>query len=91
MTALTRPCGPSSKRHGADRWCRRPFFDIADTLPQGGLKVDRAAVLFQQIGEGLVCDLLEVPHAVPGEQIEGIPGLLIELNALAGHYEYPAA
>jgi hypothetical protein len=45
---------------------------------------DRAAVFFQQIGEGLVGRLLEIPHAVPGEQIEGIPGPLIELNAFAG-------
>jgi hypothetical protein len=30
-------------------------------------------------------DLPEILHAVTGEQIEGVPGFLIELNALAGH------
>jgi hypothetical protein len=34
---------------------------------------------------------LEVPHAVLGEQVESVPGFLIELNALAGHRGYPAA
>jgi hypothetical protein len=41
-------------------------------LPQGRLQVDRAAVLAEQIGEGLVGELLEVPHAVPGEQVESV-------------------
>jgi hypothetical protein len=39
----------------------------------------------QQIREGFVGEFLEVPHAVSREQIEGVPRLLIELNALAGH------
>jgi hypothetical protein len=42
-----------------------------------------------QIGEGFVGEILELPHAVLDEQVEGFPGLLIELNALAGHREYP--
>jgi hypothetical protein len=33
----------------------------------------------------LVGEILEVSHAVFGKQIEGVPCLLIELNALAGH------
>jgi hypothetical protein len=32
-------------------------------LEAGRLEVDRPAVLLQQIGEGLVGQLLEVPHA----------------------------
>jgi len=48
-------------------------------------EVDRPAVLAEEISECLVSELLKVPHAVPGEQVEGVPCLLIELNALAGH------
>ena len=68
---------------------RRTLLDLADTLPQRRLEVDWAAVFAQQIGEGLISELLEVPHAVPGEQVESVPGFLIELNALAGR-AYPA-
>jgi hypothetical protein len=68
-----------------DRWCRRALVDVADTLPQGCLEVDRPAMLAEKIGERLVGKLLEVPHAVPGEQVEGIPSLLIELNAFSWH------
>jgi hypothetical protein len=57
--------------------------DLADTLQQGPLEVYRPTVLLQEIGEGLVGEFLEIPHAVSGEQVEGVPGLLIELNALA--------
>jgi hypothetical protein len=42
-------------------------------------------VLAEKISESLVGELLEVPHAVPGEQVEGVPCLLIELNPLAEH------
>jgi len=54
----------------------------------GRLEVDRPAVL-QQIGEGFAARSWKIPHAVLGEQVEGVPGLLIELNALAGR-AYPA-
>ncbi len=43
-------------------------------------------MLTEQIGERLIGELLEVPHAVLGEQVEGVPHLIIELNALAGHH-----
>jgi hypothetical protein len=36
----------------------------ADTLPQRRLEVDRPAVLLEQIGEGLVSELLEIPPVV---------------------------
>jgi hypothetical protein len=49
------------------------LFDVADTLPQCGLQVDRPAVLVEEIGEGLVGPpFLEVPHAVPCEQVESV-------------------
>jgi hypothetical protein len=62
------------------------LFDVADTLPQCGLQVDRPAVLVEEIGEGLVGRPAPGnPAAVPRQQVESVPCLLIELNALAGH------
>jgi hypothetical protein len=54
-------------------------------LPQRRLEVDRPAVLAEEIGEGFVSEFLEVPHAVFGKQVEGVPGFLVELDTLAGH------
>jgi hypothetical protein len=42
-------------------------------------------VLPEEIGEGLVGELLEILHAIFGKQVEGVPSLVVELNALAGH------
>src|SRR5262245_7094300 len=42
-------------------------------------------MLAQQIGKRLVCKFLEILHAIPRKQVEGVPGFLVELNALAGH------
>ena len=42
-------------------------------------------MFLEQIGESLVGQFLEVPHAVPTEQVESVPGFLIELYTLAGH------
>jgi hypothetical protein len=42
-------------------------------------------VLLQEIGERLVGEFLERRHAVAGEQVEHDPGLVVDLNALAGH------
>jgi hypothetical protein len=53
-----------------DRWRRRSFLDVANTLPQRRLEVDWPAVLVQQIGEGFIGEILEVSHAVLGEQVE---------------------
>jgi hypothetical protein len=63
------------------RW---PLLDLAGTLTQCCPEVDWPAVLAEEIREGLVGEFLEVPHAIPGEQVEGVPGLLIELNAGQG-------
>jgi len=58
----------------------------AHTLPQRRLEVDRPAVFAEQVAEGLVGEILEVPRGVLGKQIENVPGLQTELNALAGHH-----
>jgi hypothetical protein len=42
-------------------------------------------VLAQQVREGLAGEFLEILHSILGEQIECVPGLLIELNTFAGH------
>jgi hypothetical protein len=42
-------------------------------------------VLAEKIGERFVGQLLEILHAVLGELVQGVPSLVIELDALAGH------
>ena len=59
------PGAPSASAEGA---CRVLSLSQGATatphvLEAGRLEVDRPAVLLQQIGEGLVGQLLEVPHA----------------------------
>jgi hypothetical protein len=39
-------------------------------------------MLAEEIGEGLVGELLGVLHSVFGEHVESVPGLVIKLNAL---------
>jgi hypothetical protein len=39
----------------------RALLDLAYTLPQRRLEVDRPAVLLEQIGQGLVGQSLEIP------------------------------
>jgi hypothetical protein len=46
---------------------------VAHALAQGRLEVDRPAVLVEEISECLVSELTKVLHAVPGEQVEGVP------------------
>jgi hypothetical protein len=48
------------------------LFDVADTLPQCGLQVDRPAVLWRRSAKASSGQLLEVPHAVPCEQVESV-------------------
>ena len=58
----------------------------ASASPQRVFQVDRTTVLFQQIAERLVGELLKILHLVVPEQIELPPGFFIELQALARHY-----
>jgi hypothetical protein len=41
----------------------------------------------QQVPERFVGQFLKIHRAVAGEQIERLPGLIIELHALAGHHD----
>jgi hypothetical protein len=70
---------------------RRPGLLIyrAHTLPKRGLEIRWPTVLAEEIGEGLVGELLEVLPAIFGEQVQGIPGLVIELNSLPRHGALP--
>jgi hypothetical protein len=80
-SAATQTASMISCRLGTDVYFARCYCSSLKVAPE----VDRPAVLAEEISECLVSELLKVPHAVPGEQVEGIPCLLIELNALAGH------
>src|ERR1700728_1704611 len=57
----------------------------AGAAAQGFLQTRRPAMLFQQIAERLVGELLEVFHLIAAEQIERAPGLVVELDAFARH------
>jgi hypothetical protein len=42
-------------------------------------------MLLEEVGKGLIGQLLEALHAILGEQIKCVPSLVIELNAFARH------
>jgi len=48
-------------------------------------QVDRSAMLFQQIAESFVGNLLKILHLIAAEKIDLSPSLLVELHPLAGH------
>src|SRR5215216_5531184 len=64
---------------------------LARTLPQRLLQIRRALVLLQQVGEGFVRQILEILHAVARQEVDGGPGVVIELNALAGHRSFSSS
>jgi hypothetical protein len=68
-----------------DRGSGRVFAYFLRAPAQSCHRVNRSTMLPEEIGEGLVGQLLEVLHAVLGELIEGVPSFIVELNALAGH------
>jgi hypothetical protein len=43
-------------------------------------------VLVQKVAESLVREFLKIHHAVACQQVEGLPGCLVELNPLARHH-----
>src|SRR5262249_11642062 len=57
----------------------------ARALPQGVAQRDRAVVLLQQIGKGLVGQFLEIAHGVTRQEIERVPGLVVDLDSFARH------
>src|SRR5262249_46708668 len=53
-------------------------FSISPTLCRKAvLRSTRPPCFPRQSAKRLVSEFLEVPHAVPGEQVEGVPGLVI--------------
>jgi hypothetical protein len=57
-----------------DRWRRGSFLDVADTLPQRRLEVDRPAVLVQQIGDGFIGELPRGPCGTMRKRSSGESG-----------------
>ena len=47
-------------------------------------------MLSQQIAEGFLGKLLKIFHLVAGEQVEGLPRFIVELDALAFHQTTPS-
>jgi hypothetical protein len=45
----------------------------------------RLLMLLEQVSEGLVGEFLEAPAAPSHNGVHGLPGLVVELNALARH------
>jgi hypothetical protein len=70
-------------------WRCRPLLNdasaIRGALTKGGLQISRPAVLSQQVSKCLIGKLLKILHPIPRQQVESIPGLIIELDALARH------
>src|ERR1700731_980026 len=62
---------------------RRSRLGILQAAAQRILQIDRPSVLVQEVTEGLVRQFLKRHHAVARKQVEGVPGLQIELHALA--------
>jgi hypothetical protein len=54
-------------------------------LLEGRLEPDRSVMFRQKVRERLIGEFLELHHAVARQQIEGRPGLFVELYALARH------
>ena len=54
---------------------------ILQTAAQRILEIGRPSVLAQEVTEGFVRQFLKGHHAVTRKQIEGVPGLQIELHA----------
>jgi len=68
-------------RFGFPMLPRRPRFGILQAAAQRILEIGRASVLAQEVTEGFVRQFLKGHHAVARKQIEGVPGLQIELHA----------
>src|SRR5215510_6082988 len=65
---------------------QRHHVRYAGTLAQRLLEIGGTPVLAQQIAERLVGELLKLLHLVMRQQVQRVPGLVVELNALAAHY-----
>ena len=57
----------------------------ASTPSECLLEINWPAVLFQQISKGLIRKFLKVFHLIAAEKIDLLPGIRVELHALAGH------
>jgi hypothetical protein len=58
-------------------------------LAQRASEINGPAVLVQQIAKGFLGQFLEVHHAVACQEIEGMPSLIVELDAFAWHRRHP--
>src|SRR5262249_44727623 len=55
------------------------------------LEAGRPAVLAQEVAKRFVGELLEILHLIAGQKVERVPGLGIELHALARHLVFQLA
>src|SRR5690242_11834876 len=62
----------------------------AGAAPQRRLQIGRPAVLLEEIAKGFVGELLEIAQAVARQEVERLPGLVVDLNPLARHCALPA-
>src|SRR5262245_16964734 len=62
---------------------------FARALPKRRLQVCWTAVLFQQVRKRFLCEFLKVLHRIARQQVNGAPGGIVELHALARHICHP--
>src|SRR5262245_40681358 len=58
---------------------------LSQALAQGGFQIGRSAMFAQQVAERLVGKLLKALHAIVRQQVQRMPGLVVELHPFARH------
>jgi hypothetical protein len=58
---------------------------VANALPQGSLQIGRPAMLLQEVAKRFLGKRLEFYTAIQRKQRNGLPCLVVELNAFARH------
>jgi hypothetical protein len=65
---------------------RQDVGGMTRALPECVFQENGAVMFFEKIGKGFVGKFLERGHLVFGEKVENVPGLIVDLYALAGHF-----
>jgi hypothetical protein len=64
---------------------KRMHVAVPNALPEGGLEIDGPAVLFEEVAKRLLGKRLKIHAPIERKQRNGLPRLVVELNAFAGH------